>query len=219
MARVSDRLKDRLNGIRAYPVGLSADDVRQLQLTADLMDDILSSLASDDLVDQQIALFFAEVLVWPQQIGALREKTFVSRIVELCRRPTNPVQSSALHLVSRYHAEVPDFRPLMMNGLLSTDPMVRKEALLAYELYCHPKEVVPLEGFERDDYLTETAMGGPLIYELRNLALETIEHVIRKQFRKTEKTEAQPTGEVAFWWDWAPYHSWKNGFLGRLFKR
>ncbi len=220
MARVSDKLKERLNGIRAYPVGLSADDVKRLQLTPDLVEDVLSSLASADVVDQQIALFFSEVLIWPGKINPAHESTLVSRIVDLGRGPTDRVKSSALKMVTRFRASVPDFRSLMMEGLSSSDPMVRKEAVLAYELYCLPKEVAPLERFEHDDYVTETAMGGPLLYELRNLALETIERVIGKNFRKAEKTEARSTGEVAFWWDWSPYHAWKKGgFLGSLFKR
>ena len=72
------------------------------------------------------------------------------------------------------------------------------------------KEASPLENFETDNYLAELSMNGPLMYELRNIALETIESVMGKAFKKDEKTEVVPSGEVAFWWDWAPYHAWKK---------
>jgi hypothetical protein len=106
----------------------------------------------------------------------------------------------------------------MLNGLKDANPMVRKEALLAYETYRQGKDVTPLETFENDTYIAEDSMGGPLTYELRNLALETIERVIGRTFKKHEKAETLPRGEIAYCWDWAPYHAWKESWTHKWFK-
>jgi hypothetical protein len=217
MEKLSAKLTDRLKSIRAYPVGLSADDVLRLSLTPDLAEDILKCLASSDIVDQQMALFFTDSLIRPGSIGQEQQRNLVAQIIRLSKATGKRVQAPSYKLLARFSSEVPDYRAMMLNGLENPDPMVRKEALLAYGSYCRAKEVAPLEAFENDSYVTETNMGGPLVYEIRNLALETIERVIGRTFQKSEKSEARASGEVAFWWDWTPYHAWKNRWFKRLF--
>jgi len=217
MEKLSTKLTDRLKGIRAYPVGLSADDVQQLSLTRDLVEDILNCLASSDIVDQQMALFFTDILIEPGSIDKNQQANLIAQIIRLSGATGKQVQAPAYKLLARYSSQVPDYRAMMLNGLQNPDPMVRKEALLAHGSYCRAKEVFPLEAFENDNYLTETVMGGPLVYELRNIALEAIERAIGKTFQKSEKSEAQSSGAVAFWWDWTPYHVWKDRWFKKLF--
>jgi hypothetical protein len=217
VAALSVKLTQRLNGIRAYPAGISADDIQKLTLTADLVSDIFECLESSEVVDKQMGLFFSEVLFVPGKLDQAQEAKLVARLETLSRGETKQVQAPCFKLLRRFRSKVRDYRGLMLEGLIDSDPMVRKEALLAYETYCQPKEVAPLEKFESDSYLAEISMTGPLIYELRNLALETIERVIGKSFKKSEKTELTSDGEVAFWWDWSPYHASKKSWLNKLF--
>lgn len=190
----------------------------RLDVTPDMVEDIFSCLMSEEIADQQIALFFLDVLSEHGRINPTREPNLIGRVIELGREPTGRVRPDALKVLVRYYDSIPNFRPMMLEALKSDNPMVRKQSLLAYGRYCLSKEVAPLEGFEHDSYAAEMAMGGPLIYELRNLALGTIEQVIRKNFRKAERTEARSTGEVVFWWDWAPYHAWKGGIFKGFFR-
>lgn len=216
MNKISTKLTKRLDGIRAYPVGVSAEDVKKLELTSDLIADIFECLDSSEMVDQQMALFYSEVLIAPGTLTESQEDKLISRVRELSRGKTEQIRPSCYKFLRRFRSKVPNYRDLMLEGLKDSDPIVRKEALLGYETYCQPREVAPLEMFENDGYFAEISMNGPLLYELRNLALETIERVIGKTFKKSEKTEAIAGGEVAFWWDWAPYHRWKNSWLNKL---
>ena len=157
-----------------------------------------------------MALFFCEILLKPGVLAPAEENKFVSKIVTLSQGTYKKIRSSCFKLLRSFHPKVSNYRNLMLEGLKDSDPTVRWEALLSYETYCYPKEVTPLEKFEHDNYCAEMNMSGPLNYELRNLALETIEKVIGENFKKTEKLELTDNKEVSFYWDWTPYHKWKN---------
>jgi hypothetical protein len=219
MAALSHKLTQRLAGIRAYPVGISEEDIQKLNLTSELVSDIFECLESSEVVDEQMALFFSDVLIGPGKLDEKQESQLLSRLIDLSCSKSQQVQAPCFKLLRRFHPKVPNYRSLMLKGLASSNSMVRKEALLAYETYRQPKETAPLERFENDTYVTELSMNGPLIYELRNLALESIEHVIGKNFKKTEKTEITAAGEAVFWWDWAPYLTWKSGWLNKFLSK
>jgi len=56
--------------------------------------------------------------------------------------------------------------------------------------------------------MTETEMGSPLVYAIRNDALAAIESLCGKSFRKSEKVEPGEAGRMVYWWDWQPFLDW-----------
>ncbi|HYF37871.1 MAG TPA: hypothetical protein VD994_21390 [Prosthecobacter sp.] len=219
MNRISAKLTDRLGRIRANTVGVSAEDVRKLKLTPTLVEDIFECLESSEMIDKQMALFFSETLIEPGKLTVAQEDKLISLVKDLSQAKIKQVRPACYNFLRKFHIKVPEYRQLMLKGLIDPDPIVRKEALLGYPTYGRPNEVLPLEPFETDSYFAEISMNGPLIFELRNLALETIERTIGKKFTKAEKADTTPDGEVVFWWDWTPYHRWKKHWLNRIFRR
>ncbi|MEM1060471.1 MAG: hypothetical protein AAGK14_14750 [Verrucomicrobiota bacterium] len=182
-------MTDRLKGNRAYGFGVSADDVAQLEVTDDLVADILTCLDSDDFAAIQMALLFAETLLGANRLDEKQVGALLRRVQNLVGSKHARVHGPALKLLSMCRVHVPNYREMMLAALEDDDPMARRQALVVYPTYCHPKEVQPLERFEHDEHKVETSMGGPLLYDLRNLALEKIEEVLGKQFKKTEETQ------------------------------
>jgi hypothetical protein len=216
MNALSNKLTNRLDGIRTYSVGISVAEVQKVSVTSDLLVDIFECLESSNISDNQMALFFTEVLIPPGKLDSAQEGRLIFRIEKLSRGERQQIRASCYKFLRRFYLQVPNYRNLMLQGLSDSDPMVRMEALLGFETYCKRKDTIVLENFENDSYVSETSMNGPLVYQLRNLALETIERVIRKAFEKVERTEVISNRDIAFWWDWAPYHKWKSNWLRRL---
>jgi hypothetical protein len=80
MDRISTKLTKRLDGIRAYPVKVSAEDVKKLELTPGLIADIFECLDSSEMIDKQMALFFSEVLIAPGKLAESLEDKLISRV-------------------------------------------------------------------------------------------------------------------------------------------
>jgi hypothetical protein len=102
---------------------------------------------------------------------------------------------------------LPQYREWLIQFLCDEAPAVRSEALGRCETFLKNGEVEPLLPFEKDGYLAEVSMDGPVHYVLRNAALNKIELLLGRQFPKHELTEAID-GEVVFWWDWKPFLGW-----------
>lgn len=212
---ISDRLTNRLPRERAYKVGISAKDLLGIALTDDVKADILAAIGSDNPTDVKYGFFFAEQLLKPGQDPKFDDKLLKISLKLLDGNQVG-IKDHCLSMIVLLGQKLNSYRDLMMRALRDNDPLVRRSALLAYPTFSKVKEFAPLEPFERDDYVTEVGMGSHLIYELRNQALETIERVIGRQFRKFEKTEVSKNGVMAFWWDWEPFHKWKNGFWRKM---
>jgi hypothetical protein len=95
----------------------------------------------------------------------------------------------------------------MLKYLSSADLGLRKRALFHYESYCRKGEIEPLLPFQHDTNASDIRMGGPWVYELRDLALRTIENVVGQQFLTRSCKEPYLGSEVS-WRDWAPFRRW-----------
>ena len=149
-------------------------------------------------------------------LNPAQEIELVSNIMPLLTNKQLQVKAAALGLLVRFRELVPEFRSIMLASLTDTSPVVRKQAVLAFSTYGNLDDLEHLESFASDDYLAETKMGGPLVYELRNLALKEIEAIVARSFRKHESTEVLETGELAYWWSWSGFWSWKRTPTSKL---
>jgi len=61
--------------------------------------------------------------------------------------------------------------------------------LKEYRTFLTREDIPVLLTFQNDDYMTETEIGSPLIYAIRNDALVAIETLCGKPFTKTEKVK------------------------------
>jgi hypothetical protein len=209
------RLINRLPAERVNKVGVSANDLKSLVLTDGLKSDIFAALDSKDLADIKIGFFFAEQLLKPG--GDKRfDEDLLQTSLRLFEIGTRDVQSHCVTMFALLGQRMGNYRELMLRALKGDDAQARRKALLTCRTFLNPDEIGPLEVFENDDYATEVGMGSHLIYELRNLALETIEKMIGRQFKKFEKTEIYKGKNVVFWWDWEPFHKWKNSIWHKL---
>jgi len=205
MERVSEKLTQRVPSTR---FGISHESIKRLALSEDLIADILEVLDSSETLDQQFALCFAEELLDLGRLSSTQEARFVSRLRQLFTEGDRVIRSRALNLLVRFNYRVANFRALILEALKSASSDVRAVALRGYEICCNPKEVEPLEEFEHDGFFGEIAMGGPLVFDLRDQALETIERVIGVGFTRTRKSEAVQNGQSASFYSWEPFHKW-----------
>jgi hypothetical protein len=211
MSAVASRLTDRLPATRKYPVGICDADISQIPLSPGLVEDIIAALESHDEADQSLGLMFCRVLIKPFETDSVQESRLVDLLLRLAKAQESTVSAEALRLLIPYRVQLYGFRDLMLDALRSPQPAVRRQALLAYEYFCLPKEVGPLEKLEHDDYMTEISMQGPLHYELRDLALEAIEGVLGKSFGSEVNIEATPSGQTVMARDWGAYKKWRRG--------
>lgn len=100
-----------------------------------------------------------------------------------------------------------DYRNTMLELLSSPDIGDRRNALYNYSTFCRAREIEPLIKFKDDEYAAEVRMGGPYEFEFRNLALETIEKIVAKEFSKPLK-EAPFDASTVTWYDWEPFLCW-----------
>jgi hypothetical protein len=214
-AMISDNLINRLPKDRVYSVGISGKDLEGLSLTSDLKADILACLNSANLTDVKYGFFFAEQFLKPGRDPQF-DKDLLSVSLKLLDSEQAHVMPNCILMLILLGQKLCNYRELMLRALQDNNPLVREKALFAYETFAKPREFIPLEQFENDDYATEIGMGSHLVFALRNQALETIERVIARNFSKHEKAELYKSGVMAFWWDWTPFHKWKNGFWRKL---
>ena len=215
-AMISDRLINRLPKERAYKVGISGKDLQGLVLTDDLKADILAAINSVNPTDITYGFFFVEPLLKPGQDRQF-DNDLLKASLKLLDTKEWGIRDHCISMLVLFGQQLSNYRGLMLKALKDNDPMVRQKAICAYDTFAKPKEYAPLECFENDDYATEVGMGSYLVYELRNQALETIEKVIGRTFNKAEKTEIYKGKAAVFWWDWEPFHVWKDS-MWRKFK-
>jgi hypothetical protein len=212
---LNKHLIKRLPKERAFKVGISGRDLEGLSLTEALKADILSAINSTDATDVRLGFFFAKHFLRPGQ-DLQFDQSLLKASLALIETSESGIKDNCVTMLILLGRNLSNYRSLMLDALPDSDPMVRQKAIHAYQTYTRPKEFGPLERFEQDDYATEIGMGSHLIYELRNMALEKIETVVNRKFKKIEKTEIYKGNNVVFWWDWEPFHKWKNGPLHKL---
>jgi hypothetical protein len=113
-----------------------------------------------------------------------------------------------MEIFIRLRGNYANYRELMLKMLKDPEPVVRWDALKAYQTFLKREDISALLDFQNDDYMSETEMGSPLVYPLRNLALAIIEELCQKQFTKTEKVKPVEGSLMVYWWDWQPFLDW-----------
>jgi hypothetical protein len=182
-----------------------------MPLTNDVVADIMECLRDRDVFELKIGLFFAEGVLDsrpPQQLLLL----LVDKLPKWITHENDDVREAALPIFVRLGENFRDYRTMMLARLADSVPMVRSLALGAYRTFLTRKDIPLLLRFQHDEYMSETSMGSPLIYPIRNQALAVIEALCGKTFTKHEEVRILEDNHTVYWWDWHPFLAWwSNG--------
>lgn len=205
----SDRLIERAKRVQVDPVGISAADIARVPLTAEVIEDIEECLANPDVAELKWGLWFANGLLdsKPPQEFLTR---LLSRVQDWLKHRDWDVRERALDIFVRLRTNNNSYREVMLEMLGDSEATVRWHALREYRTFLTEEDIPVLLNFQNDDYMTETEMGSPLVYAIRNDALAAIETLCGKTFTKSEKVEPGEAGRMVYWWDWQPFLDWWN---------
>ena len=204
----SDRLIERTRPFKKHRYGLGLQDVAAIPVDLDTINDIQECLGSADVDELRWGLFFSlGLLHGKRQIDDALTRNLIRGLPEWLKHRDARIRSAAIPILFELRNAVPNFAQQMVESLTDTDAEVREFALRNAHLFINRKDIHRLLPFRTDPYAAETELGGPLIYVLRNLALEQIENILRKRFPKSELSELD-NHEVRFWWDWEPFLAW-----------
>lgn len=204
----SDRLIERANRVGAAgSVGISAADIARIPLTKEVIGEIEECLSSPDVAELKWGLWFANGILDsnpPQEFL----NGLLPRVPVWLKHENGSVRHAALEIFVRLRNNYNDYREVMLKVLRDTDAEVRWNALKEYRTFLTREDIPTLLAFQNDRYMTETEMGSPLVYAIRNDALAVIEKLCGKPFTKTEKVEPGEAGRMVYWWDWQPFLDW-----------
>ncbi|MGN6579358.1 MAG: hypothetical protein ACTHJ1_05150 [Bordetella sp.] len=189
---------------------ISASDIKELPLDRSLIEDICGCLKSNDVPTLSIAFFFLETLLQKYTGEAFGGEFFtflVKRIRDLLNHESKFICSKALAFFIWLRENYSDYREIMLDYLASSDLGLRKIALSNFETYAIANEISPLIRFSTDDYAAEYSMMGEMRYDLRDIALEKIELIVKRKFRMVKLTESHDGGTVS-WYDWRQFKNW-----------
>jgi len=208
------RLKERAKKIDPEH-GTSLNNIYKIGLDASVINDIKDCLESKCNIDVSKGLYFLMGLLQHYKLAQFGDEFIIylkNKIPTLItQEPKGQSSYFALDCYILLRNNYPDYRKKMLDLLNSTDLGYRKKALEHYETYCNPREIEPLLIFKNDSYSTELSMCGPLVFELRNLALEKICKALKKNFILTKKYEYQEKwNDDVSWNDWEPFLEWWN---------
>lgn len=187
---------------------ISLEDVAKVQVDAKMRTDIMQCLYDVDPAEIFWGLWFCEALLSLGKLDNRMRDALIQQIPSFLKSGNVKIRSAVVPIVIKLREELPEYRDWMLQCLRDTDPTVRWDVLMNSQTFLKPREIEPLLAFKDDDYLTETSMGSPLVYILRNEALERIEKNIGKTFERRQLSEIVEGGETAFWWDWKPFLEW-----------
>lgn len=206
----SKRLIERVKRLQQDPFGVSCEDIARLPLDDGMISDILECLSDpEDVPELKWGLWFT--------LGILKSnppqsflKWLVPRIPTWLKHCDGGVREAALDIFVPLRKNYKNYEKLMIGLLRDPNPVVRGRALRESKTFLTRKDVPMLLHFQNDKYMTETKMGSPLLYAIRNDALAAIETLCGKQFTKGEKVEPCETDDMVYWWDWQPFLDWWN---------
>lgn len=203
----SDRLVKKVKFYQSSPVGYSIEDIGKIPITTELVKDIFECLRSSDVSELKSGLWFAQGVL---DSNPPKELLFflVAELPKWMTSQDDNVRWRALSLLIRLRENFPNYRSLMIKCLQDVDPEVRIDALAAYSTFLTDKDIPILLEFQRDDYMSETSMNSPLVYLIRNQALEIIEQLCGQKFPKHENVKLLEIGQSVYWWDWKPFLDW-----------
>ena len=219
MGTATDRLLERLPARRSVQVGITEVDVRAIPFSEDYFQDVVEAMQSPAFGDSGLGFFYAEHL--PAEAMSTSQWTQLAEIARsVVLDPEHGARASAAAVFFMYGRGLANYRGLLIDLLHDSSSGVRLVALRGFRSYAGPSDIELLLPFEHDDYLSEVGIGSHLIFALRNVALEELEILFGRRFRISERVVSLPEGNVAFWWDWEPFHKWRkerSPFWRRIF--
>lgn len=194
--------------------GAALHNIYKIGVSETVLSEIRLCLESEDSLDNSTGLYYFIGLLQKYSPNEF-DQSFIEFVIKeipviLERKTLGQERYYALILFDFFRNYYPSYRKKMLEFLKSDDLGDRKMALVKYKNYCYPQEVEPLLIFASDDIVTESSMCGPLSYELRNQALETISEVTGKNFMIRELKERHPDwgNDYVSWYDWQPFWEW-----------
>jgi hypothetical protein len=203
----SDRLIEKALPFKGDSLGIGLEAIAKIQLTRDVLDDVLECLRSAQSSEIGWGLFFVRGLLDsdpPQELL----RFLVEKLPSWTRSESEDVRERAVPLLVRLRSNFVDYRAMMLQCLKDANPVVRGRALNEYQTFLSAEDIPILLELRNDNYMSETSMYSPLIYPLRNKALSIIEHLSGKVFAKDENVKALDDGHTVYWWDWAACLEW-----------
>ena len=200
----SERLLDRAKLVRAGSIGVSVDDIARIPLDEKMIGDTMECLATNDVAELKWGLLFA--------LGILScnpPQSFLTwlkpRVLIWLKHNDWDVRQRTLDIFIRLRNNYKNYREVMLDMLRDREATVRSHVLKEYRTFLTKKDIPVLLCFQNDRYMTETEMGSPLVYAIRNEALAVIEILCGKLFTKSELVESGEAGRMVYWWDWQPF--------------
>jgi hypothetical protein len=203
----SDRLIERVRPFKGDSSGIAIEHIAKMPLTPTVVADILECVRNNDITELGWGLWFAQGILDSQPPRELL-KFIVAELPKWIRHEATSIREGALPLLIRLRENFPNYRAVMLECLKDTDPEVRIDALAAYSTFLTNKDIQALLDFQRDDYMSETSMNSPLVFLIRNQALEIIERLCGQKLPKHENVKMLEDGHTVYWWDWKPFLDW-----------
>jgi hypothetical protein len=188
--------------------GVSLEDIAKMPTNDAVKTDMLKCLYDVDHAEVAWGLWFIHGLILAGRIDEKMMVGLIQRLPSLVGSDDPKVRSETIPILVMLRSMLPQYRNWMLKCLEDSYGAVRKIALLNSDTFLKPREVEPLLNFMDDDYLVETAMGGPLVYLLRNEALDRIEKRIGMTFERRHLSRILESGQKAQWWSWEPFLEW-----------
>lgn len=187
-------------------LGVSAEQIERIDLTEEVVSALSAGLEHDSAEEVRWALFFCSGFALKSQ--SLQHVPTIWEIVKRklptwIKAPDARLRSEAVPLFIHLREAFPCYREGMLKCLADPEPTVRRLALLNGKTFLQQQDLPALIRFETDDFATEVFMHSHLVYVLRNEALDLIEYLLGKRFRKFEVAETK-NGQVFVWFDWTP---------------
>jgi len=207
--QASDRLIQRTRPFQGDAIGIALEDIAKIPVVADVVADIFECLRSPDVSELKWGLWFAQGVIDSNPPKELL-RFLVAELPKWMRHQNDDVRERALSLLIRLRENFPNYRSMMLECLKDSASGVRAETLAAYPTFLTAKDIPALMEFQHDDYMSETSMNSPLVYLIRNQALEIIERLCGQKFPKHENVKLLEDGHTVYWWDWKPILDWCN---------
>ena len=209
-----ERLFAQIPAPRLSKSGIAADDILRVPAAPELVCNLLDCLHSEVEIDIVFGLMFAENLHQRPDFERLAKPSLpalTAAIRSAVEHASLRVRASAVRSFVTYRAYFDDYSAVMRSFLISSEPLIRREALVAAPTFLASGELAALLPFREDLESSETGgMGGPLRYTTRDLALETAELIVGRPFSAGDCFERREGSEVS-WRSWSAFIQWLEG--------
>jgi hypothetical protein len=191
--------------------GIADKDIARIVVTQGLVSDIIDCLESKDDLDAGFALFFLEELNGRSDFRAVlgsEQNTITTWIRKLLNHSSSKIRADAARAFVAFRKDFSDYPSVMLGLLRSPDVQIMRIALRATPTFLPVKNVDELLRFRDEPTFGETGgMGGPMRYDLRDLALEMAERIAAKSFDAGDCLEQREGFQVS-WRSWSAFTIW-----------